>query len=190
MPPATFRQTLNETGYIEGKNVAVEFRWGAGEYDRLPLLAEDPKAPANIPDRHVRTDLVRRQEHGAHRQAGDRERDQHARMPVRDAAHIRTCCIYRRVDGALHVGRAIVGSYDIAASVEFHDVGQLDQLRGARARQQEMVLLDGMAKADMAVCVNRTDMGEDTVGDHETPTCMRPPLKLSSMQTSSMRRSG
>ena len=115
----------------------------------------------------MRTDLVRRQEHGAHRQAGDRERDQHARMPVRDAAHIRTCCIYRRVDGALHVGRAIVGSYDIAASVELHDVGQLDQLRGARARQQEMVLLDGMAKADMAVCVNRTDMGEDTVGDHE-----------------------
>jgi putative ABC transport system substrate-binding protein len=41
MPPAIFRQTLNETGYIEGKNVAVEFRWGAGEYDRLPLLAED-----------------------------------------------------------------------------------------------------------------------------------------------------
>ena len=41
MPPVTFRQTLNETGYIEGKNVAVEFRWGAGEYDRLPLLAED-----------------------------------------------------------------------------------------------------------------------------------------------------
>src|SRR6202048_4055646 len=86
--------------------------------------------------------------------------------PCATAAHIRTCCIYRRVDGALHVGRAIVGSYDIAASVELHDVGQLDQLRGARARQQEMVLLDGMAKAEMGVWVNRADMGGARVGDN------------------------
>jgi putative tryptophan/tyrosine transport system substrate-binding protein len=38
---AAFRQALNEAGYVEGKNIAVEFRWGAGEYDRLPLLAEE-----------------------------------------------------------------------------------------------------------------------------------------------------
>jgi putative tryptophan/tyrosine transport system substrate-binding protein len=38
---AAFRQGLNETGYIEGKNVALEFRWGEGQYDRMPTLVED-----------------------------------------------------------------------------------------------------------------------------------------------------
>ena len=38
---AAFRQGLNETGYIEGKNVALEFRWGRGQYDRMPQLAAE-----------------------------------------------------------------------------------------------------------------------------------------------------
>jgi hypothetical protein len=38
---AAFRQGLNEVGYVDGKNVTLEFRWGAGQYDRLPGLAED-----------------------------------------------------------------------------------------------------------------------------------------------------
>jgi putative ABC transport system substrate-binding protein len=43
---AAFRKGLNETGYVEGQNVTVEYHWMAGQYDSLPALM---------------TDLVRRQ---------------------------------------------------------------------------------------------------------------------------------
>jgi len=42
-----FQQGLNETGYVDGRNVAIEYRWAENRYERLPGLAADLCAAAS-----------------------------------------------------------------------------------------------------------------------------------------------
>ena len=105
---------------------------------------------------------------GLERCAGnDAERDDAGRVAVHDGDHIGARAVNLAVDKAFEIGARRVGLRRVAVEIELDDIGGRDKRRRHAARDQEVVRILRMPRADMAEAIDDALLVEDVIGIDE-----------------------
>ena len=93
---AAFRQGLKQSGFVEGQNVAIEYRWAESQYERLPRLTADSPRALRKPLNWLCEPLGA----GARPVHPIRVSSQHSMQSI-EIGSKRTCCARERIRGVL-----------------------------------------------------------------------------------------
>src|SRR5262249_6661428 len=122
---------------------------------------------ARIPGRHFVADMRAHMQKRLELFGGGAERNDARRMIVDDGVHVGPCFIDRAVNEALEVGRRCVLIDGVAVERVFDNVGALDALGCARARQEVMPRIVRVPRADVTERIDDALVRQNAIGRHQ-----------------------